>query len=79
MSEDAVRRMRWRCRRGLLELDILLERFVAARYASLDAAQQAVFDELLDMPDTRLWDMVSGKQPPQQESHRIMLEWIKGS
>ena len=62
MSEDkSVERVRWRCRRGLLELDIVLGRFVERHYAALDQAARGAFDLLLDMPDTELWDMITGK------------------
>ena len=54
-------RIRWRCRRGLLELDIVLGRFVERHYAGLDSAGRAAFDALLDMPDTELWDMITGR------------------
>ncbi|HEY5993198.1 MAG TPA: succinate dehydrogenase assembly factor 2 [Gallionellaceae bacterium] len=54
-------RIRWRCRRGLLELDIVLGRFVERHYAGLDQAGRAAFDALLDMPDAGLWDMITGK------------------
>jgi antitoxin CptB len=71
--------MRWRCRRGLLELDIVLGRFVEQHYAGLDEAQQAAFDALLDMPDTQLWDMITGaKTPPQEDvQQHTVLEWLK--
>jgi antitoxin CptB len=62
-----LERIRWRCRRGLLELDIVLGRFVERHYAGLDDAGRAGFDALLDMPDTELWDMITagrGKAPP---------------
>ncbi len=74
-----LERVRWRCRRGLLELDIVLGRFVEQRYAGLDEAQQAAFDELLDMPDTVLWDMIAGREAPAQESQRAVLEWLKAA
>jgi antitoxin CptB len=74
-----LERVRWRCRRGLLELDIVLGRFIDTRYAQLDEDGQHAFDELLDMPDTTLWDMIAGKQAPRQESQRIVLEWIKAA
>ncbi len=62
MKEDKfLERIRWRCRRGLLELDIVLGRFVERHYASLDEAGRAAFDALLDMPDAELWDMITGK------------------
>jgi antitoxin CptB len=72
-----LERVRWRCRRGLLELDIVLGRFVEQRYASLNMEQQAAFDELLDLPDTVLWDMVTGKESPAREGLRTVLEWLK--
>lgn len=73
-----LQRMRWRCRRGLLELDIVLGRFVEQRYAGLDLAQQAAFDALLDMPDTVLWDMITGRGTlPQEHQQRALLEWLK--
>lgn len=72
-------RMRWRCRRGLLELDIVLERFVDAHYAGLDAAQQAAFDALLDSPDTLLWDMITGRQNAAEALQQAVLEKIKAA
>jgi antitoxin CptB len=75
--DKRLERIRWRCRRGLLELDIVLARFVEQRYATLDEAQQAAFDALLDMPDTVLWDMITGRELPAQEMQRRVLEWLK--
>ncbi|MDD2700681.1 MAG: succinate dehydrogenase assembly factor 2 [Sideroxydans sp.] len=78
-SADPVflERMRWRCRRGMLEMDILLERFVEQRYVQLDEQQREAFDELLDLPDTDLWDMVRGDKEPEQARQREVLEWLK--
>ncbi len=62
MREDkSLERIRWRCRRGMLELDIVLGRFVERHYAGLDEAGCVAFDALLDMPDAELWDMITGK------------------
>jgi antitoxin CptB len=77
LAPEVERRLRWRCRRGLLELDIVLGRFIERRYAALDEAQQAAFDELLDMPDTELWDMITGKEVPAREGLRTVLEWVR--
>ena len=69
----SMQRIRWRCRRGLLELDIVLGRFIE-HYASLTRQQQAVFDSLLDLPDTELWDMIGGKLPAlQAEQHELLV------
>lgn len=71
----SMERIRWRCRRGLLELDIVLGRFIQ-HYAKLDTRQRVVFDSLLDLPDTSLWDMISGKLPALNEDQRELLELI---
>jgi len=71
----SMERIRWRCRRGLLELDIVLGRFIA-HYASLDTQQKIVFDSLLDLPDTSLWDMISGKLAAFDEDQHKLLELI---
>ena len=55
-----LQRVRWRCRRGLLELDIVFARFIETGYLQLSATERQTFEELLDMPDNPLWDMISG-------------------
>ncbi len=55
-----LERVRWRSRRGLLELDIVLGRFIEQYYTQLDEAGQRAFESLLDMPDNPLWDMIAG-------------------
>jgi antitoxin CptB len=73
-----LERMRWRCRRGLLELDIVLGRFIEQHYANLDEAQQAAFDLLLDMPDPTLWDMIANTRPSPLQSERcVVLELLQ--
>lgn len=54
-------RIRWHCRRGLLELDLVLAAFVEHRLHRLDAGQLEVFEELLEWPDNDLLDLVMGR------------------
>jgi antitoxin CptB len=63
---DPVRlsRLRWRCRRGMLENDIVLARFLDARGASLAEDEVAMLDVLLDLPDQELWDLIAGRAEP---------------
>jgi antitoxin CptB len=77
-----LERLRWRSRRGLLELDIVLGRFIEKEYAQLDEAGQRAFEELLDMPDNSLWDMIAGRaeQGVQQAArieHQALLEKLR--
>jgi antitoxin CptB len=61
--EDAARaaRLRWRCRRGMRELDAVLSAFLAAGYASLDEADKSRFESLLDLPDPVLYAYLAGR------------------
>ena len=44
-------RLRWKCRRGMREMDILMTRFLERGYAQLDELGQQAFERLLDAPD----------------------------
>lgn len=61
----------------MLELDIVLERFVQQHYAALDEVQRAVFEALLDLPDTELWDRVSGAKEAAHAHQRGVLEMLR--
>ncbi|HZP91401.1 MAG TPA: succinate dehydrogenase assembly factor 2 [Burkholderiales bacterium] len=56
-------RLRWRCRRGMLELDLVLSRFLDSRLGQLSNVQRASLLRLLDLPDNDLWDIVAGRRP----------------
>jgi len=58
-DEASIRRMEWRCRRGMLELDLLFTPFVKTHLPNLNHAQIAALEELLDLPDNVLWALVS--------------------
>ena len=61
MEQVQRNRLQWKCRRGLLELDLVLAQFLQCHAAAMSSAELAAFDELLDYPDTELWDVVSGR------------------
>ena len=54
-------RLKWKCRRGLLELDLVLERFMEKEARSLSQAELDAFSDLLDAHDNDLWDLVIGR------------------
>ena len=72
-----LERVRWRARRGLLELDIVLGRFIEAHYAQLDETGRQTFEALLDMPDNPLWDMISGRLEAVSGEQQTLLEKIR--
>jgi antitoxin CptB len=61
----------------MLELDIVLGRFIDRHYAQLDDAGQRAFEDLLDTPDNPLWDMITGGKDAPQESQQALLELIR--
>jgi antitoxin CptB len=68
-----LQRVRWRCRRGLLELDIIFVRFIEAQYLKLSVEERQTFEELLDLPDNPLWDMVSGRKDAGSDAQAALL------
>ena len=65
--------LRWKCRRGMLELDLLLNRFLDKHYASLDSQAEASLVSLLDYPDQVLHDvLVNGVRSADEDIDRIV-------
>jgi antitoxin CptB len=62
MDEVGLKRLRWRCRRGMRELDVLLTGFLERRFAALDSDQQASFVRLLECQDPDLLDWLTGRR-----------------
>jgi succinate dehydrogenase flavin-adding protein (antitoxin of CptAB toxin-antitoxin module) len=61
MTQAEMNRLRWRCRRGLLENDIVLERFLATHGPHLEGERLSAFQALLECGDNELWSLVSGR------------------
>ncbi len=51
-------RLHWKCRRGMLELDLLLRGFLDSGYGELDEAGKAEFEALLELPDQELFELL---------------------
>ena len=64
MDPTELARLRWRCRRGLLENDLILERFMEARGPGLSDDEVAGLDRLLRLSDNELWDLLAGRAEP---------------
>jgi antitoxin CptB len=65
-------RARWRSRRGLLELDIILQRFIDKHYAALDDEKLREFEALLDLPDNDLWDMIARNDAANEKQQHVL-------
>jgi antitoxin CptB len=62
MSE--INKLRWHCRRGSLELDLILSRYLDTVYALATPTEQQAFQRLLDLEDTDLLRYLLGEDTP---------------
>jgi succinate dehydrogenase flavin-adding protein (antitoxin of CptAB toxin-antitoxin module) len=75
MSE--MNRLRWKCRRGTLELDLVLQQFLERDYVALDRPAQQAFEALLESGDEALWAMVSGEAPCSVPGCQLVVERLR--
>lgn len=78
MSNALVKRLRWRCRRGMRELDLLLETYLDHNHASMDDTELATFSAFLDSTDMELYDWVTGRARPAQAEFAELVQRIAG-
>ena len=77
LDERQLGRLRWRCRRGMLENDLILARFLDARGAAITADEVAGLDRLLDLADNELWDLLSGRAEPADAALGPLLRTLR--
>ena len=71
-----MNRLRWQCRRGMLELDLLLLPFFDQCYLSLSGADQLLFEQLLHCQDPDLYQILMKQQPVADASLHVLVESI---
>lgn len=64
MEDAQQKRLRWRCRRGARELDLVLLHYLDTRYASAGQAERVAFQRLLEADDPDLLDWLNGRARP---------------
>ncbi|EGV37246.1 FAD assembly factor SdhE [Neisseria weaveri] len=76
-DETAKRRIRFQTRRGLLELDILLGRFMEKEFHRLSDDELTIFVEILDLPDQEFLALVNQKEETDKLHFTPLLEKIR--
>jgi len=69
-------KLRWRCRRGMKELDVLLTRYVDEEYAGAPVAQREAFRALLEAPDPVIFAYCLGQERPPTDLLSLLIERI---
>lgn len=73
MDTQRVYTLRWRCRRGMKELDVLLTRYLERDYYKVPPAQRQAFELLLDMADPDILDYILGRKMPENRELSLVI------
>ncbi len=74
MGDPEMARLRWRCRRGMRELDMLLLGYVDDTYPQAGPAEQAAFRRLLTTPDPEILALLTGRERTDDEHLAHIIE-----
>lgn len=80
MEEDRrarINRLKWHCRRALLELDLVFDRFWDRHEDHLDAQGEAALERLLELQDHDLWALVVGREVAGDPQLMAMIERLR--
>ena len=70
-------RLAWRCRRGMREMDILFERFIAKDYDKLSLEQKQHFEDFLNEADVDIYAWITGNSSPDINEYRIFVSQLQ--
>ena len=70
-------RLRWQCRRGIKEMDLILERFLDQCYPSLSAQQRLAFDQILNETDLDIMDWILERSVPENEDYMVLIHLFR--
>lgn len=74
---NEISRLRWQCRRGLKELDLLLEGYLNQHFGNASPAEQQAFANLLSLPDPVLFAYVMDRQQAETEDERRVIAHLR--
>ena len=70
-------RLRWRCRRGMRELDVMLTRYLDRVWETASPADRDAFVQLVDLQDPELFGYLVGRTTPPEETQRALITCIR--
>ena len=78
-TDVELSRLKWRCRRGMRELDVLLERFLERQYSTASTEIRTAFARLLSLPDPEIFALIMGRQIAENPELRDVIQWLRHS
>jgi antitoxin CptB len=76
-SSQRKAKIRWQCRRGMLELDLIFQRFLKQSLDDLTDEQLSAFESLLEIPDPDLYAALMGYDPLQEKELADFVSFIQ--
>ncbi len=76
---ESIAKLKWQCRRGTKELDLLLENYLTSLYNESTNEEKALFKELLSLQDTKLIWFLLGNQLPDSKGLSILVKKIRSN
>ncbi len=70
--KPSIGQLRWRTRRGLRELDLMLQRYLSEHYPTASAADQEAFIQLLEQSDADILDWLLGRSEPPPDMANVI-------
>jgi len=77
ISPAELGRLRWRCRRGMRELDVLLMRYLERDWPQAESSQRAAFADLLEWQDPEINALLVGRLAPETEALASVVECLR--
>lgn len=79
LDETKKARLVWKCRRGMLELDLILQKVLEKGLSTMSDEQQVMFDLLLDNIDPELYAWLMGYEEPADKGLKKIVEFLRAN
>lgn len=79
IKNQEIARLRWRCRRGMLELDLMLQGFLERVYPGMEQAERECFARLLELPDQVLLEYLLRQETVREKEFTDVVERIRST
>jgi antitoxin CptB len=75
--DTELSRLRWRCRRGMRELDVMLTRYLDRAWPGASGAERAAFAQLVELQDPELFGYLVGRTIPAEDDQRAVIDAMR--
>ena len=76
-SDAVVARLRWRCRRGMRELDVMLTRYLDRVWETASPGERDAFAQLVELQDPELFGYLVGRSTPDEDAQRAVVACLR--